>query len=602
MKHRSKDPKSRASNNKLIHLALASAIVLFCVLCAKVLAHDAHGRSHAPLEARRLKNPLPDADRRWEPAAPVYQRECSGCHGADGKSNTKAAATMAVRPANLASYMMDSMKDGEIFWTLSNGVAPGMPSFGSKLSDVQRWQLTLYVRELRDRARQQEKQKLGSYEWNLPPGFPFPNVPNDNPMTAEKVKLGRYLFYDKRLSLNQTQSCSTCHRQELAFSDGKAHGVGSTGEIHPRSPMSLTNVAYTPVLTWANPNMRRLENQALVPMFGEHPSELGLVGKEEVLVQRMRETPQYQALFRSAFPGETDPFTIANITKALVSFERTLLSGDSPYDRYQRGDDPNAISESAKRGEALFFSEKTECFHCHGGFNFSGSLDYFEKGFAEVEFHNTGLYNVKGPTSYPDPNTGLYQFTNDEADVGRFRAPTLRNIAVTAPYMHDGSIQTLEEVIDHYAAGGRTIKSGPLAGVGADNPNKSEFIKRIDLTRQEKKDMVEFMRSLTDDDFLHNPELSNPWAPTALFTKRTYQSRYTVNGEVAAVYADDGTVALYHRAIKGLMGASVKPNTMEFLVTDKAQLANLKPGQHIVASVTRRNADYLLENIRPIYR
>jgi cytochrome c peroxidase len=552
------------------------------------------------LEARRLKNPLPENNRNWQFGEPIYQRECAGCHGIDGKANTKAAAAMAKRPANLSGYIMDSLKDGEIYWLVTNGVAPAMPAFGPKLSETERWQLVLYVRELRGREREKEKSKLGSYEWNLPPGFPFPNVPPDNPMTAAKVELGRYLFYDKRLSLNQTQSCASCHRQELAFTDGKAQGLGSTGEVHPRSPMSLANVAYTPVLTWANPNVRRLEAQALLPLFGEHPVELGLLGKEDILVQRLKETPEYRDLFPRAFPEDRDAFTVANAARALASFERTLLSGDSPYDRYSRGDDPNAISVSAKRGEALFFSERTECFHCHGGFNFTGSVDYFDKGFAEVEFHNTGLYNIKGPTNYPEANTGLYQLTHDEGDVGRFRAPTLRNIAVTAPYMHDGSIRTLEGVIDHYAAGGRTIKSGPLAGVGADNPNKSEFIKRFELSRQEKRDLVEFLETLTDDSFLHDAKLSDPWIVATASSVRRSSARvvHTLRGEVASVYADDGSIALYHNAVKGLMGPAVKPDAMEFLVADKNQIAALKVGQKIIAAVSRRNTDYILENIR----
>jgi len=122
----------------------------------------------------------------------------------------------------------------------------------------------------------------------VPPGFPLPNVPEDNPMTKDKVELGRYLFYDKLLSLNQTQSCATCHRQELAFTDGRPRGVGSTGEVHPRGPMSLANVVYSPILTWANPLVRTLEAQALVPLSGEDPVELGMTGKEDVLLKRVR--------------------------------------------------------------------------------------------------------------------------------------------------------------------------------------------------------------------------------------------------------------------------------------------------------------------------
>ena len=262
-------------------------------------------------------------------------------------------------------------------------------------------------------------------------------------MTKEKVELGRYLFYDKRLSLNQTQSCGTCHRQERAFTDGRGRGLGSTGELHPRGPMSLVNVAYSPVLTWANPLMRTLEAQALVPLFGENPVELGMTGKEGLLLERLKSDARYRKLFAAAFPSEANPFTLRAVTQAIASFERTILSGDSPYDRYRNGDDANAISESAKRGEALFFSERLECFHCHGGFNLTGTVDYLDKGLAEVEFHNTGLYNLKGKFSYPPPNLGLYEFTHQEEDVGKFKAPTLRNIAVTAPYMHDGSIRTL---------------------------------------------------------------------------------------------------------------------------------------------------------------
>lgn len=282
--------------------------------------------------------------------------------------------------------------------------------------------------------------------------------------------------------------------------------------------MSLVNVAYSPVLTWANPNMRRLEMQALVPLFGEHPVEMGMNGKEELLVTRLKAEPVYGPLFASAFPGEAQPVTVDHVTKALASFERTIISGFSPYDRYRFSGDPKAISKSAKNGESLFFSERLECFHCHGGFNFTGSLDYLDKGFAEVEFHNTGLYNVKGQTSYPKDNTGLFEFTQDPADVGKFKAPTLRNIAVTAPYMHDGSVPTLEAAIDHYRAGGRTLTSGPNAGVGAENSNKSEFVKRFALSAREKADLLAFLRSLTDEKLLTDPRLGDPW--TAEFTKR----------------------------------------------------------------------------------
>jgi cytochrome c peroxidase len=329
-------------------------------------------------------------------------------------------------------------------------------------------------------------------------------------MTAAKVELGRYLFYDTRLSVNGRQSCASCHDQSKAFTDGKARAVGATGETHPRSSMSIVNIAYTPVLTWANPNMKRLERQALVPMFGEHPVELGLSGKETEALARLKAEERYHRLFPESFPGEAEPFTIDNVTKAIAAFERTLISGDSPYDRYLNGD-KRAISLSAKRGEALFFSERLECFHCHGGFNFSQSVDHEGKAFAEIEFHNTGLYNLDGKGAFPKDNTGAYEITGRPEDMGKFRAPSLRNIAVTAPYMHDGSISTLEEVIDHYAAGGRTIRAGEYKGVGSASPHKSAFVKGFKLTAQEKRDLIAFLKSLTDEKFLRDPRFSDPW-------------------------------------------------------------------------------------------
>jgi cytochrome c peroxidase len=571
---------------------------MMALLAASVAsAHDAHGRSTAPAEARRLKSPIPSAPEHVEAARPHYDRLCASCHGIDGKARTPLAGKLPVRPTNLANYLMESMRDGEIFWVITRGIEQHMPAFDKQLSEIERWEMVQAVRALRTRQRDTEKAQLGPYEWALPPGFPYPNVPRDNPMTAGKVELGRRLFYDRHLSENQTQSCASCHRQELAFTDGRAHGKGSTGEIHPRGPMSLVNVAYSPALTWANPNVRKLEAQALVPMFGEEPVELGMSGKEDVLIRRLRDVQLYQKLFAAAFPEETDPFTISNIVKAIASFERTILSGDSPYDRYRNGDDPQAITESAKRGEALFFSERLECFHCHGGFTFTGTVDYLDKGFAEVEFHNTGLYNLKGKFSYPQPNLGLYTFTQQEEDVGKFKAPTLRNVAITAPYMHDGSAKTLEAVIQHYSSGGRTIASGPFAGSGAQNPNRSEFVKPFQLTPQERADLIAFLRSLTDQGLVSNPALSDPWRPSVSRSVPA-MSGYPISGEVAQVYSEDGMVSLYHSAVPGLMAESARPDAMEFLVPDRDRLRTITPGQMISARVRKQGRDFILENLQ----
>ncbi|MBE9009213.1 di-heme enzyme [Pseudanabaenaceae cyanobacterium LEGE 13415] len=346
------------------------------------------------------------------------------------------------------------------------------------------------------------------YDWSLPARLPKPVVPADNPMSAEKVELGRHLFYEKRLSITGQHSCASCHDQKRAFSDGNAIAVGATGEKHPRNSMSLANVAYNSVLTWANPLMTRLETQALVPLFGEHPIELGMVGKEDQILALLRQDPNYRERFAKAFGR--DGINISNLVKAIAAFERSLISFNSPYDRYRFGGDKTAISDSAKRGEKLFHSERLECFHCHGGFNFSDSAKHERLAFSEVAFHNTGLYNIDNKGAFPPRNTGVYEITSQLSDMGRFRAPTLRNIALTAPYMHDGSIATLEEVIEHYRVGGRTIHSGEFAGVGRNNPFKSHFISGFELTEAEKQDLLAFLQSLTDKTFITNPAFSDP--------------------------------------------------------------------------------------------
>lgn len=347
------------------------------------------------------------------------------------------------------------------------------------------------------------------WEWDLPADLPPPQVPDDNPMHPSKVELGRWLFYDTRLSGNETMSCATCHIQALAFTDGKPRSIGSTGEKHPRSAMSLVNVAYATRLDWANPLMDRLEDQALTPLLGDNPVEMGLGGHEDRLVALLREE-RYSALAREAFPNDADPHSLLNAVRAIAAFVRTITSFDSPYDRYLRGDSA-AISASAVRGMDLFFSEELECFHCHGGFNFTDSTTHINSRVERVGYHNTGLYNLDDNGAYPGDNTGLFDMTGERRDMGRFKAPTLRNIAVTAPYMHDGSVATLDEAIRHYERGGRIIESGPYAGDGRLSPFKSEFVTGFELADEERADLVAFLESLTDESVLTDPALSDPF-------------------------------------------------------------------------------------------
>jgi len=343
-----------------------------------------------------------------------------------------------------------------------------------------------------------------AYQWDLPPRVAAPRVPGSVSMTSARVALGRHLFYDTRLSGNGTQSCATCHVQERAFTDGRAQGVGSTGMRHPRGPMSLVNVAYRDALTWADPNQRVLEEQALVPMLGDTPIELGMAGHEPRIHAEIGRDPSYQRLFPAAFPGVAAPITTTNIAAALSAFERSIVSFRSPFDRYRQYEETSALSESAARGMVLFFSNrKAGCISCHRGLNLDGGSKDVSSPPDETPvftFHNTGLYNLPGKLSYPADNTGLHAHTGKLEDVGKFRVPTLRNIAVTAPYMHDGSIATLDQVLDHYSTGGRTP-----------NPARSTGLKPFTLSDGERRDLIAFLQSLTDEAALRDPRWSNPW-------------------------------------------------------------------------------------------
>lgn len=329
------------------------------------------------------------------------------------------------------------------------------------------------------------------WDWQLPAGMPRPPVPANNPMSAPKVELGRYLFYDKRLSVNGKESCASCHIQSLAFTDGRSRAEGTMGDLHPRSAMSLINVAYAPSLMWAHPMLDSLEDQAIETILDNDPPTLGFGGFEggtgEFLALARRDAT-YQRLLPQAFPGETE-LKMDLVTKALAAFERSIVSMRSPYDRYRAGD-ANAISDQAKRGEKLFTS--AGCVQCHDGWNFSSVRS--ENSTDRSVFANTGV------SAYDAPNRGLFEMTGDSMDVGKFRAPSLRNVAVTDPYMHDGSLPTLEDVIEHYEAGGRMR-----------HPYKSEAMKPFKFTDQERQDLIKFLESLTDEEALRDPRWSDPW-------------------------------------------------------------------------------------------
>lgn len=298
------------------------------------------------------------------------------------------------------------------------------------------------------------------FDWQLPRGVPLPLTEPDNLQTPAKFALGRRLFYDRRLSANGTQSCGDCHQQSRAFSDGKPVAIGSTGQRHSRNAMTLTNAGYNASYTWDDTRVRSLEKQALVPMFNTHPIELGVIGHEREIVARFRGDA---AMFRDAFPGERQPVSIRNIAKALAAFERALISGRSPYDRLVYSGDENALSTSAWRGMRLFFSKRAGCSECHQGFNFSAESRY-------------AGHSKTMPVLVRNGVTG-----------GAFRVPTLRNIELTAPYMHDGSIATLDEVIERYV-----------------------IARKLTLDASDRADLAEFLRSLTDREFVSDARFAAP--------------------------------------------------------------------------------------------
>jgi cytochrome c peroxidase len=339
----------------------------------------------------------------------------------------------------------------------------------------------------------------GDYKWQIPEGFPPPLVPQDNPMTNAKVALGRVLFYEPALSGNRAMSCSTCHQPARAFSQAMPTSSGATGQTLKRNALALVNVAYNNDLTWAHSEINTIEQQMMIPLFADNPIEMGISGRKDEVLARFK-TQAYKDLFEQAYGDATVNFD--RINKSIASFVRSLVSFDSPFDDYAYRNKDDAINESALRGLELFFSERLECFHCHGGFNFTQSSKHEFQSLDLRPFHNTGLYDVDGEGSYPESDLGLIEISRDKNDMGKFRAPTLRNITLTAPYMHDGSIGTLVDVINFYADGGR--------GKGINNPFKSQFITGFRLTDQEQADLLAFMESLSDETFINNSKHHAP--------------------------------------------------------------------------------------------
>jgi cytochrome c peroxidase len=307
----------------------------------------------------------------------------------------------------------------------------------------------------------------------VPLGLKPPPIPADNPLTPEKIALGKLLYFDPRLSSDDTVSCASCHDPKKGWSNGSQFATGVRSQVGGRSAPTIINAAYAELQFWDG-RAHQLEGQALGPI--QNPIEMD--HKLEECVAKLNKVPYYREQFRKVFNTDVTPESLA---KAIASFERTVLSGNAPYDKFKAGDKA-ALSESAQRGMNVFFN-KGHCSACHTG-----------GAFSDQAFHNVGV-----GMSAAKPDLGRYEVTKLAGDKGAFKTPTLREIARTAPYMHDGSLKTLEEVVEHYDKG------------GTPNPQLDEEIFPLKLTAQEKADLVTFMKEgLSSAEY---PEIAPPKLP-----------------------------------------------------------------------------------------
>jgi cytochrome c peroxidase len=335
-------------------------------------------------------------------------------------------------------------------------------------------------------------------------------IPKDNPMSPGKVALGRALYFDKRLSIDGTVSCATCHDPANAFTDSNFVAIGAGTRRGTRNSPTVLNAMFSESLFWDG-RARSLEEQAQHPLMSSF--EMGMGSKQE-LISRISSVPEYRRQFKQVFKSEG--IDINTIAKAIATYERTLLSGNSPFDRYILGN-TKAITDAQRRGWELF-KGKAKCVECH---TYSLSTPFF----ADFKFHNTGvaatdtLFDtlVRSVTNSSRETTltmlahsagfselGRFAVTLRAIDVGAFKTPTLRDVELTSPYMHDGSLKTLIDVVHFYNRGGNT------------NSHLDERMHPLELTDPEVNDLVEFMRSLTSDDVLRQCQTASPQTRTPI--------------------------------------------------------------------------------------
>lgn len=310
----------------------------------------------------------------------------------------------------------------------------------------------------------------------------------DNIFTEEKAALGRYLFYDTRLSVNNTKACASCHDPNFSFTDSYRRSIGAYGDLTQHNAPPLINLVFNRYFTAADSTLHFPEQQIQRPMFNDHPVELGWKNNEGKILLHFSSDKFYQEEFKKCFPGEPDPITVKNIQYAITGFIKTIITFNSPYDVFVYHNKKDALTPSALSGMQLFQSAELKCAQCHGGINFNQPV------FQSSPFFNTGFF---ADTAL---NKGLAENIPFTENIGKYKVPTLRNLLFTAPYLHDGSAESLTAVIQQYEQAGKK----PVI-------NKHPFIGGFKLNSQQRTDLVAFLQSLSDSGVLNNPAYNNPW-------------------------------------------------------------------------------------------
>jgi cytochrome c peroxidase len=319
--------------------------------------------------------------------------------------------------------------------------------------------------------------------------------------TIAMQQLGRLLFFDERLSANKKMSCATCHQPSLAFTDGKKTAIGTFGDTVPRNTPTILNLANNKFFNWANDKLTSLQLQANNPLFGIHPIEMGLDSNSTDALQFARADNLYMPLLQQLSLKKLN-YTL--VKDAIAAYTKTLTSRQSKYDKFRENKAKLTTNEMA--GMALFFSDDLLCARCHN------KNDFDEPANPNMFiYQNIGLYNVDTNNFYGNGDNGLYKVTNDKEDMGRFKIPSLRNVAITAPYFHDGSAKTLSEVIAVYANAGRNITEGKNKGNGIEHPNKHPLIQGFTITDKQKQQLISFLNTLTDTSYTKSKWFNNPF-------------------------------------------------------------------------------------------